>query len=64
MERQADKCRLLAEELIAIFGNVTNAIEYQENKVKSLQVEEFKNNHNTIILRILKRFKLEKEREN
>lgn len=64
MERQADKCRLLAEELITTFGNVTKALEYQENKVKSLQVEEFKNNHNTIILRILKRFKIEKEREN
>jgi len=51
------------ENLIVTFGNVKQALKYQENVVKSLDVIQYPQNPNTLVLRLLERFIREKERE-
>ena len=53
-----------AENLILTFGNVKQALSYQENVVKSLDVIQYPQNPNTLVLRLLERFIREKEGEN
>jgi len=52
------------ENLIVTFGNAKQALKYQENVVKSLDVIQYPQNPNTLVLRLLERFIREKEREN
>jgi hypothetical protein len=52
------------ENLIVTFGNAKQALKYQENVVKSLDVIQYPQNPNTLVLRLLERFIKEKEREN
>jgi len=52
------------ENLIITFGNAKQALSYQENVVKSLDVIQYPQNPNTLVLRLLERFIKEKEREN
>jgi len=51
------------ENLIVTFGNAKQALKYQENVVKSLDVIQYPQNPNTLVLRLLERFIREKERE-
>ena len=51
------------ENLILTFGNVKQALSYQENVVKSLDVIQYPQNPNTLVLRLLERFVREKEGE-
>ena len=51
------------ENLIVTFGNAKQALKYQENVVKSLDVIQYPQNPNTLVLRLLERFIKEKERE-
>ena len=43
------------ENLIVTFGNVKQALKYQENVVKSLDVIQYPQNPNTLVLRLLER---------
>ena len=53
-----------AENLILTFGNVKQALKYQENVVKSLDVIQYPYNPNTLVLRLLEKFAMEKKGEN
>ena len=44
------------ENLIVTFGNAKQALKYQENVVKSLDVIQYPQNPNTLVLRLLERF--------
>lgn len=52
-----------AENLILTFGNAKQALSYQRNVVKSLDVIQYPQNPNTLVLRLLERFVREKEGE-
>jgi hypothetical protein len=64
-ERKSSQAKIMykAEKLIITFGNVKEALKYQENIVKSLDVIRYSHNQNTLVLRLLERFAKEKERE-
>ena len=51
------------DNLILTFGNAKKALSYQENVVKSLDVIQYPQNPNTLVLRLLERFIREKEGE-
>jgi len=64
-EKESLQARIMykTENLIVTFGNVKQALKYQENVVKSLDVIQYPQNPNTLVLRLLERFAKEKERE-
>ena len=64
-ERESLQARIAykTENLILTFGNVKQALKYQENVVKSLDVIQYPYNPNTLVLRLLEKFAMEKERE-
>jgi len=64
-ERESLQARIAykTENLILTFGNVKQALKYQENVVKSLDVIQYPTNTNTLVLRLLERFATEKEGE-
>jgi hypothetical protein len=65
-ERESLQARIAykTENLILTFGNVKEALRYQENIVKSLNVIQYPQNPNTLVLRRLEKFAEEKEEEN
>lgn len=64
-ERESLQARIAykTENLILTFGNVKEALRYQENIVKSLNVIQYPQNPNTLVLRRLEKFAMEKEGE-